>query len=156
MGVLIKKAKKRLCGTRQVLNFVCIALALVILWNSLSVAALAATPPDFVGYPQEDARTVLKVDRTSPFTYNFSKYGPDNLPPEFARVCIDLAETLRYEVHGDSVNFYYTPGPGPVNRAVYCFESDNPYLFENGSYYILRISRLSPKGLQSVRSKEIC
>ena len=130
MNKLMIESKCRRTSKRRVVKLFAILLTLTMVLSLSPTVTLAA---DFIGYGS-GATTVLKVDRTSGFTYNFS--GAASLPDEFGRVYYDSGEPLPYRVHGDQVNFYYTTGPGTGNRAVYCFEPDNPYLSENDPYDI--------------------
>ena len=82
-------------------------------------------------------KTVVYKVESSTYTYNFSSFGANNLPPEFGRVISDGSTTLSYGVHPDRVNYFYTKiGSDGYERAVYCFEPNNPYMSVGEGYDI--------------------
>ena len=81
---------------------------------------------EIIGTLPPGSNATLKVDRSSRLKYNFTTFQR-TLPDEFAKVYYDTPSDEGERVHGDAVNFYHTDG----NRAVYCFEPQNPYIDED-------------------------
>ena len=106
----------------------------VLMLSGLAGMFAADASADIIGELEPGTTTVLKMKSSLDITYNFSAFTDNELPPEFGSVYYDyVPDTVRRSIHPDKVNYYYTD----ENRAVYCFEPDNPYIFDDGEYDVL-------------------
>ena len=127
---------------RRIVRHFGVLLALIMVAGLLPLVALAA-PLD--PYPLDNPTTTLYKE-VSGLYYNFNAFARDDLPTEFGYVLYD-SENNTTRVHGNTVNYYYTMGPDGQNRAVYCYEPDNPYIWDysqggaDDKYDILRQPR---------------
>ena len=126
----LKELKPQRGQARWLVKMLCVTLVLALSVSMFSGIVWA----DFLAFGPT-ARTTLKWERSSTFKYRFSLFGANGLPPEFGQTRNDYPNPNTFSVHGDHVNFYYVKGPDGANRAVYCFEPNNPYLEESNNAY---------------------
>ena len=135
MDVTMKQRKIWKTRKKRGIGFLCVVLVLL-------MAVLTFFPTEvraaITGTLAPGDQVFVSREISSAYKYKFdsSDYGKDNLPPEFGQVYYDIEDEDKdlepyTAVHGTNVNYYFTDmfeGTTIGERAVYCFEPDNPYI----------------------------